>query len=115
MTDDPGIGHCDHVCFVEATSAAEFSEIRDCGHLLPVGINEAVVPFDIVAFAHAVPVRPAFVRLQLALASREPMHRRKVEFVPPAEIGEVDNFDWLAAGVAEPVPGQWGLLSLRAG
>jgi len=32
-----------------------------------------------------------------------------------AEIGEVDNGDWIAAGIAETLPGQWGFLTLGAG
>jgi len=115
MADDSAIGDRDHVRLIKPAAPAEFREVGDCGHRLAVRVDEAIVAFDIVAFAHAVPVRPAFVRLQLALAFCEPVHRRKVEAMLSAEIGEVDNGDRFTAGIAESLPGQWGPFTLRAG
>src|SRR5262250_1334517 len=68
-----------HMCIVQSMFTTECGQIGDWSDMRTFRINEPVISFHVIPLPNAVFVRPPFIRFQLALPNRQPMHRRKIQ------------------------------------
>jgi hypothetical protein len=73
--------------------------------ILPAGgIDVSAVSFNVCTLSNAVEVRPSLVWLEFARASREAVHRWKIEVMPAAKIVEIYDRRGAARGIPESAP-----------
>jgi hypothetical protein len=74
MGCDAAMRDCDHMGFVQFLPTAKCGEIRNFANGLSCRINESVIRFHVVAYAHAISVCPAFRGFQFAAALEQSDH-----------------------------------------